>query len=259
MNLLVFGATGYCGRAVVEQSLDYEKAEHGGIEKVVVFVRSQSKAKSMFAKCGEQQKKLVYYEGDIYQKNDIQEAIQKYSITAIISCLSSYKRPHDQMSSFTRNLIEAVSSPEIYGSTASKRLPFIHFGYPRGYPPDGTGAERILLKLTEIISFSKYGPAIRDHLRVKELLLKEESSSSRLEYSLFAAPNMVNRPGRQKSFVGGPGTVPVEEAIAKSRVWHSVSTFDAADLMLSHLLYITKEEGDSSASSLPKLLCLAYE
>ena len=74
-----------------------------------------------------------------------------------------------------------------------------------------------------------------------------------MSYCLFAAPNMVERT-TQRDYYGGPGTV--DQAIARSRVWQSVSTTDAADLILQYLLLLNDDNDDHV---LPQLLCLAYK
>ena len=178
----------------------------------------------------------------------------------------------------------------------------------------GTTMEHFITSLVKLCSLTKYGPAIRDHERVLDQLLDLERqnndemskatmttatatrtspSSSCLEYCIFAAPNMITPTSRRdentmknvtknSNYYGGPGSV--EKGIRNSRVWHGISTYDAADMILSHLSKAVVSQNNQASSSkvtaatimeddesimaksppsevcsnLPRLVCLSY-
>ena len=219
MNLLVFGATGLCGRAVMERALELEE-----VQTVTAFVRNESRAREMFSKF-DHSSKILYQEGDIYKVEHVRNAVCKAD--AIISCIASYTKPHTQMSALAENVLDALKY-------TNHKVFYIHFGMPRGYGPSGTLIENSIMKLVILTVCTKYSPATKDHIRVQNLLKESENGKhENLDYSLFAAPSMVDKPPGQKDYFGKDGTV--SEAVEKSRVWHFLSTHDVAYLMLSHL------------------------
>ena len=62
---------------------------------------------------------------------------------------------------------------------------------------------------------------------------------------------------KTRPYYGGPGTV--EQAVAASRVWHSVESKDAADLIYQHLTGVLSSQEEETNKSLPDILCLAYQ
>mmetsp|Transcript_5132 Transcript_5132/g.6631 ORF Transcript_5132/g.6631 Transcript_5132/m.6631 type:complete len:243 (-) Transcript_5132:223-951(-) len=241
IRILVFGATGFCGNTFVEQAVKNSNL------KVSIFCRDKQRAKQIFSSCIPDSSLLDelidVIEGDIYNDDHVVQAVQQ-NVNVVINFLSSYTPPHNQ----TSTLIETILS----NSTFNGRL--IHFGYPRGAKPNGTTIEHMILKMTEMVSRNKYGPSIRDHKRVKTLLeeydAKHRDTTPGFEYSIYAGTNMVNRPSKGNDSYFGKSEETVNDAIQNSRVWHCVSTVDAADLILAHI---------QSSKTLPKLLCLAYK
>jgi len=240
IRLLIFGATGLCGRSVVERALLLDTSIQ-----ITAFVRDEERAKTFFSNL-QHASKMHYHVGDIYSFDHVRDAVTRAD--AVISCISSYSKPHNQMSSLTENVLKATQTLEL-----EHRIRYIHFGFPRGRGDSGTSIEHAILALTEWISCTKYGPSIRDHVAVQNLL--EQETNGQVDYSLFAAPAMVDTSAGKKEYYGCDGTV--EMAIETSRVWNFVSTRDAADLMLSHLLLVMKD--GQQERLLPKLMCLSYK
>lgn len=251
MHLLIFGATGLCGRAVVQSAIQSIE-----VQTVTVFVRDESRAREMFSKYANAQQQpsteIIYTAGDIYNASHVKNAMQ--NVDAIISCVASYTRPHTQISTLTQNVVDANASDSMEGNDDRKVL-YIHFGFPRGLGPMGTFAENCILKLTKFVSRTKYRPAMKEHVRAKQTLEEycgQSKGRELLDFSIFAAPTMVDKPGGKREYLGKGGSL--GEAVKKSRVWHYISTHDAADLMLSHLSIAMND----SSRELPKLLCLSY-
>ena len=259
MRVLVFGATGHCGRAFVKRAVAARTVE-GEEEKqeerpppltVSAFVRDEKRAREVLASAGlaPEEIQTIEFVVGVIDTRSYSSALSKAirGAEVIVNCLSSYRSPHNQMSTLVQNIL--VAKPP-----TAPRL--VHFGYPRGLAPfSGTPREKKILSLVRAFSCFKYGPAIRDHERVLQLLQENEEEMKRLkmvkniEYTVFAAPRMVDR-RIDREYYGKPGTV--DRAVRDSRVWHSVSTEDAADLVLAHLLREAKED------PLPPVLCLSY-
>jgi uncharacterized protein YbjT (DUF2867 family) len=198
VNLLVFGASGLCGRAMVERAIAESNHREMNLQfQVTAFVRNEQKAKSLFEKHANNDR-IIYQVGDIYSAKDVANAV--YKADAIINFLSSYTQPHNQMSTLVEHVLQAVrQQPQPQQPDKITRL--VHFGYRRGHGAHGTGGvENAIVQLTEWLSCTKYGPAIRDHKQVAALLILEslESDTSRrktsgsLDWCMFAAPSMVD-------------------------------------------------------------------
>jgi hypothetical protein len=315
VQLVVFGATGHCGRAVVEvaakwnrqgeKSTDHVPTDEEDREldrfvgpksvkfQVTVFCRDEVRARNLFhgKDCHEA---IEYMVGDIFHPPDVAAAMEHADVA--INCLSSYTAPHTQMSTLIQNILQPnnYKNQKSQSSSSSLRC-LIHYGYPRGHEYYnvatnqtimGTKLEHGITRIVRALSCTKYGPAIRDHDRVLDLLLAAQKQDSeqrrqqhaqqhpRLDYCLFAAPKMIQSKvvsaaatettttTKKDSYFGGPESV--ERGISESRVWHSVSTLDAAHMLLSHvvLVFVTKKkaEGENNKNQmcLPPLVCLSY-
>jgi len=247
MRILVFGATGFCGRAFVKQAVACSENSL----KVSVFVRDEERAKKIFSSIGmssEEIKTIDFVVGEIASKfysSALSKAIRGTNV--IVNCMSSFRSPHNQMSTLINNILFAKPP-------TCPRL--VHFGFPRGLGDTGTPTEKRIVGLVKILSCFKFGPAIRDHQKVLQLLQDNEEETKamknmkNIEYTVFEAPRMVESRSKTKksqTYYGTPGTV--DRALQESRVWHKVSTTDAADLILAHLM--VKEP-------LPRILGLSY-
>jgi hypothetical protein len=295
VQLVVFGATGHCGRAVVEVAANWNRQDKA-VEKstnniskddedimkfqVTVFCRDEGRARKLFhGKEGDEA--IQYIVGDIFHPPDVAAAMEHAHVA--INCLSSYTAPHTQMSTLIQNILNPVNDiNQKIGSSSLRCL--IHYGYPRGHEYYnvatnqtimGTRLEHGITRMVRALSCRKYGPAIRDHDRVLDLLLaqdnkEQEALHPRYNYCLFAAPKMIQPKAvttstiitKKVSYYGGPGSV--KRGISESRVWHSVSTLDAAHMLLSHVVFVfvttKKATGDDNKNQicLPPLVCLSY-
>jgi len=240
-NLLLFGSTGFCGRVFLREAVI-----SGHFDSVMVYVRDEESAKKKFSsimapdECKAIDFAVGTIEGESYS-SAFSTAVRGADV--IVNCISSYKSPHTQMSTLMKHILAAKPS----------HCRLVHFGYPRGLGPNGTRLEKVILGLVKTFSVFKYGPAIRDHQRVLNLLqdYEEKNTSNKtrrkdLEYTVFAAPKIVAR-GKKREYYGAPGTV--DRAIQESRVWHSVCSIDAAKLILAHVM---------AEEPLPVMLCLSY-
>jgi hypothetical protein len=151
------------------------------------------------------------------------------------------------MSALTSNILKALISG---APTEQQPRPVVrntHYGFPRGYKTTGGLVENSITKLVEWLSCTKYGPTIRDHVRVSELLLLQKNTT--LDYAIFSAPNMVGTPARG-DYYGKDDSVDI--AIQSSRVWDAISIHDAAVMLLSHLML-------DDEKPMPKQLCISYQ
>ena len=259
IQLLVFGATGHCGRSVVEQALRWNDNEMNGKFQVTVFCRDLDRAKAIFDRF-QDSTNIKYAVGSILNTEDVAKAVQDMDVA--INCVSSYQPPHHQMSTLIQNLLQTKQ----HQNCQLRWL--IHYGFPRGHRYYnvatqerimGTTLEHQITSMVKWCDCFKYGPAIRDHERVLDLLVSllsvdqqhPEKRKAILSWCVFAAPNMVAPKHRKKDYFGGPGSIHV--GIDRSRVWHSVSPHDAADMLLSHVVTAV-----TNTSVLPTLVCLSY-
>ncbi|WP_299680009.1 NAD(P)-dependent oxidoreductase [uncultured Tenacibaculum sp.] len=99
MKLIIFGATGTVGKHVVNQALEQ------GYD-VTAFCRDKRKLSEV------SNKKLQYFEGDVFNKKDVSEAIKGKE--AVIIVLGSGKSRKSSVRSFgTKNIIEAMEENNV--------------------------------------------------------------------------------------------------------------------------------------------------
>lgn len=242
MKILIFGATGFCGRAFVQQAVLAKMEEK--VKEVTIYVRDKERAQSIFSS---QELNLITIVVGSVEKRSYNSAFSQTVRNAdvIINCLSSYRSPNNQMSTQIEHIIAAK---------LPKCVRFVHFGYPRGLNPESTRLEKIFLELTRTFSIFKIGPAVRDHKKVLTILQKNEEAITKtrmtknIEYTIFCVPKkLTSLPSKKTSYYGTPGSV--ERALRESRLWHSISTIDAAELVLTHVLH---------KDPLPSKLALSY-
>lgn len=324
IRILVFGATGHCGRCVVEQARQQNRnniiessgtGSGGWFFHVTVFCRDLDRAQDLFGSGGAGNKNddgddddendtdtgtISYVVGSIFSAVDVARAVQ--NVDVVFNCVSSYASPHTQMSTLIQNILLAKQQQQQKTGNGCQFRWLIHYGFPRGHryyndavamhqrkqqEPQttstasmGTALEHLITRMVKWCDCFKYGPAIRDHESVLDLLLASTSPLSKeleqdtailahMDYCIFAAPNMVapkkkvKQRQSQPHYEGGPGSV--NSAIQKSRVWHSVSPHDAADMLLSHVAAAVTTAVANGAphtswttASIPPLVCFAY-
>lgn len=204
-SIVIFGATGACGTALVERGL------HHGNE-LTVFVRNRKKALQLF---GDDHSQLMIVEGDIGDAAQVVRVMD--GKTAAISCMASFEPPHNSMSMLTKHIVDGANE-----------LEYTNFRYITyslcGVTEDGDAVSHAIQNMLGVFSPSKFGPAIEDHRRVIELL-----ESSTLDYTLFQTATMVNKP------MGTPFVSGDQQACGRVRLWNRWGILDAAEVCIQAL------------------------
>ncbi len=203
--LLVFGATGRCGRAFVERAL-------AGGHTVTAFVRSPDRARRFL---DSNHASLRIVEGDVRDRARVTDAIAGHD--AVISCLASFEPPHDQMSTLTGHVVHAASALD------RPRLRYITYSLC-GVARDGDWISHAIQNSMRVFSRGKFGPAIADHLRVIERL-----EASTLAYTLVQTATMIDKP------VGSAYRSGSAQQCPGARLWHRLGLLDAAQASLDVL------------------------
>ncbi len=201
-SILVFGATGSCGQAIVERGL-----KRG--YQITAYVRNLEKASNSLDTSSEN---LRLVEGSLGDIDRITRLVEEHDVVA--SCLSSFEPPHDGMSKLTRCIVQAAESSN------RTNLRFIAYSLC-GVEPDGDWVSHSIQGALGIFSPGKFGPAIADHKQVIRIL-----QSSSLNYTLFQTATMVNKPMGTSYRCGSPEDVP------GVRLWDQWGVLDAADVCL---------------------------
>ena len=203
--ILVFGATGRCGRAVIQRGLIR------GL-RLTAYVRDEAKALNLF---GNANPNLTVVSGDLTDNSTIFPLLTHHH--TVISCLSSFEPPHDRMSLLAKTLVDF--------SEASDRAPLRCIFYSLcGVEADGDWVSHAIQNALRVLSPGKFGPAIEDHKAVARIL-----SSSSLDYTLFQAATMIEKPIGTPYESGDPTTCP------GVRLWNRWGVLDAADVCLDAL------------------------
>jgi len=201
-SIAIFGATGVCGKALVERGL------HHGHE-LTLLVRNRKKADQLFD-CDNRLLKIV--EGDITDVDQVTEVMNGKA--AAFSCLASFEPPHNSMSVLTENVIQSAA-----------RLGRPNFRYITyslcGVDLDGDRVSHAIQNTLRVFSPNKFGPAIEDHTRTIALL-----KSSTLDYTLFQTATMVDKP------IGAPYVSGDVESCPGVRLWDRWGVLDAADVCI---------------------------
>ena len=204
-SVVVFGATGACGQAVIERGLNNGYA-------LTAFVRNRKKADQLF---GKERTGLQIIEGDINDAAQIRRVMDGQS--AAISCLASFEAPHNSMSKLTKHIVQSVNELE-YSD-------FRYITYSLcGVRENGDWVSHTIQNVLKVFSPNKFGPAIEDHRKVIEIL---ESSS--LDYTLFQTATMVNKP------MGAPYISGDQESCSGVRLWDRWGLLDAAEVCIQAL------------------------
>lgn len=204
-SILIFGATGACGQAVVERSLSRGY-------RVTTYVRDADKARQKF---GVELSNLTIVTGDLGDEESVTAAVKDHD--SVISCLASFEPPHDSMSVLTRSLLRAAERVD------RKAIRFVAYSLC-GVEDDGDWVSHAIQNALGIFSPHKFGPAISDHKNVIELL-----ESSVIDYTLFQTATMVNKPIGRAYTSGSPEECP------GVRLWDRWGVLDAADVCLDAL------------------------
>jgi len=204
-SILVFGATGNCGQALVERSLSRGS-------RVTAYVRNLEKAREKF---GPGHTNLTLVSGDIADQDRITSLVRDHD--AVVSCLSSFDPPHDGMSILTRCIVQSAEALKWEG------LRFIAYSLC-GVEDDGDWVSHSIQGALGLFSPGKFGPAISDHKNVIRIL-----ESSNLNYTLFQTATMVSKPIGTAYVSGSPADLPTV------RLWDKWGVLDAADVCLESL------------------------
>jgi len=204
-SILVFGATGSCGRAIVVRGLQR------GL-KVTAYVRNETKAGSLFDSNAPNLKVVC---GELTDKERIRQLLTEHD--AAISCLSSFEPPHDRMSALA-NLI-ADHSAEF----SDREFRFIVYSLC-GVEENGDWISHTIQDVLGLFSPNKYGPAIQDHKVVAGIL-----ASSSLDYTLFQTATMIDKP------IGTPYESGSPEDCPRVRLWDRWGVLDAADVCIDSI------------------------
>lgn len=204
-SILVFGATGSCGQAIVERGLNRG-------HRISAYVRNADKARQLF---GTNIPNLDVIAGDLADENLIQALLEKND--AVISCLSSFETPHDRMSLLASILVRASTRLEL------ENYRFLTYSLC-GVLEDGDWISHSIQNVLRLVSPKKFGPAIQDHQRVAKIL-----AHSSLDYTLFQTATMIDKPIGEAYRSGNP------EHCAGVRLWDRWGVLDAADVCLDAL------------------------
>ncbi|MEM9068752.1 MAG: NAD(P)-binding oxidoreductase [Myxococcota bacterium] len=205
MTILVVGATGSCGGALVERAIQRGRS-------VTALGRNDEKLRARFGHLGDRVRCRTV---DLEDQREVERAIATHD--AVVSGLASFERPHNQMSSFARRVIAAAAA------LRRPRLRFLTFGLC-GAGEGGGWRAHALQGLVGVLSPFRFGPAIADHRRVLRLL---EASS--LDYTVFQTAQMTEGSSGRRYQSGSP------EACPGAQPWHRLALFDAADVCLDAL------------------------
>ena len=222
-TILVLGATGRCGSAIVKRALAASEGKSKRYD-VRVYVRNAEKASKVFPS----QPNLEIIQGAIGDVATLKSAME--GVDAVLSGLASFASPHNQMSTAVENVIKAAE--------ALKRptLRYIHYGLCGLRDPDAD--MKTMRFINNLFSPSKFGPAMEDHRKVLRLL-----KTSSLQWTVFMTAMMqYDRPIGTPYIVGSPEVVP------QARLYHRIGVLDAADACLG----VLEENG-------PEFLHLAYK
>ena len=219
-TILVLGATGRCGSAIVRRAL---AASEGKRYVVRVYVRNIEKASKIFPP----QPNLEIIQGALGDLEMLKGAME--GADAVLSGLASFSPPHNQMSTAVEKVIEAAEA------LTRPTLRYIHYGLCGLRDPD---VDMKTMKLmNNLFSPSKFGPAMEDHRKVLRLL-----KTSCLQWTVFMTGMMqYDRPVGTPYIAGSPEQVP------QARLYHRIGVLDAADACLG----VLEENG-------PRFLHLAY-
>jgi len=204
-SILVFGATGNCGSAIVERGLDR------GL-RITAYVRNEAKALDLFDSADSN---FTIVAGDLTDSDKIFPLLSSHH--AVISCLSSFEPPHDRMSLLAETL---VNFDDGTGNPALRCIVYSLYGVEA----DGDWVSHAIQNALRVFSPGKFGPAIQDHKMVADIL-----SSSSLNYTLFQTATMINKPIGTPYESGDPTDFP------GVRLWDRWGVLDAADVCLDAL------------------------
>jgi len=204
-SILVFGATGSCGRAVIERSLDRRL-------RVTAYVRDEAKALAHFDSADSN---LTIVAGELSDNTKVFQLLLGHD--AVISCLSSFEPPHDRMSLLAQTLVDF--------SEKSDRPALRCIVYSLcGVEEDGDWVSHAIQNFLRFLSPGKFGPAIQDHKAVARTLY-----SSSLDYTLFQTATMTDKSIGTPYESGDPVVCP------GVRLWDRWGVLDAADVCLDSL------------------------
>jgi len=204
-SILVFGATGSCGRAVVERGVS-----RGLL--VTAYVRNEAKAHSLF---DTDKANLTIVTGELSDDAGITKLLSEHD--AVVSCLSSFEPPHDRMSMLARFLAD-------YAGRSVGPVPRLIVYSLSGVEEDGDWVSHSIQRVLRIFSPGKFGPAIQDHQLVARILAR-----SSVNYTLFQTATMIERPIGEAYESGSPEDCP------GVRLWDRWGVLDAADVCLDSL------------------------
>jgi len=204
-SILVFGATGSCGRAVVVRGLSR------GL-RVTAYVRDEAKALALFDTADSN---LAIVCGDLADSSQIFKLLNDND--AVISCLSSFEPPHNRMSLLADMLVGFSEQ------SANPALRFIVYSLC-GVEEDGDWVSHAIQNSLRLLSPRKFGPAIQDHKAVAGIL-----SYSSIDYTLFQTTTMIGKPIGTPYESGDPLNCP------GVRLWDRWGVLDAADVCLDSL------------------------
>jgi len=204
-SILVFGATGSCGHAIVERGLDR------GV-RITAYVRDETKALSLFDSADSN---LTLVVGNLSDRSRIFQLLSDHD--AVISCLSSFETPHDKMSLLAETLVDFSKE------TDRTTLRCIVYSLC-GVEEEGDWLSHAIQNALGFLSPGKFGPAIQDHKAVARIL-----SSSSLDYTLFQTASMIDKPIGTPYYSGDPVDCP------GVRLWDRWGVLDAADVCLNSL------------------------
>ena len=206
-TILVLGATGRCGSAIVKRAL-YSDGKRFNVK---IYVRNAVKASKIFPPGPN----LEIIQGAIGDIETLRDAMK--GVDAVLSGLASFSPPHTQMSVAVENIIQAAE--------ALKRpnLRYIHYGLCGLRDPESDMTKMRLMN--NLFSPNKFGPAMEDHRMVLRLL-----KASELKWTVFMTGMMqYDRP------VGSPYVAGSPEDVPQARLYHRIGVLDAADACLGVL------------------------
>jgi len=204
-SILVFGATGSCGRAVVDRGL------HRGL-RITAYVRNEAKARSLFDTSAPN---LNVVAGELTDRELIRSLLADHD--AVLSCLSSFESPHDRMSGLATLIADYARE------FSDRQIRLVVYGLC-GVEDSGDWISHAIQGVLGVFSPGKYGPAIQDHKRVAEIL-----AASSVDYTLFQTATMVDKPIGAAYKSGSPEDCP------GVRLWDRWGVLDAADACLDSI------------------------